>query len=123
MSLPAAPNEYLLLHNPKCSKSRATLALLEERGVSFETRRYLDAPLSEAELAEVATRLGKAPHGFVRTGQAEYAEAGLSPDSAGADVLRAMANAPILMERPILVAADRAAIGRPPESVLALLDS
>ena len=121
MTLPAAPNEFLLLHNPKCSKSRATLALLEERGVSFETRRYLEAPLSAAEHAEVAARLGRTPHDFVRTGQAEYAEAGLSADSEEAAVLSAMAAAPILMERPILVGADRAAVGRPSESVLALL--
>ena len=121
MALPEG-DEILLLHNPKCSKSRATLALLEERGVAFETRLYLEAPLDESELAELGRRLGRSPLEYTRTKQAEFAEAGLSSDSDDAAVLAAMARTPILMERPVVVRGERAAIGRPPEDVLALLD-
>ena len=122
MSLPKSENEILLLHNPKCSKSRATLALLEAREVAFETRHYLEAPLSSAELEDLAERLGRAPLDFTRTKQAEFAEAGLSSTSSDEAVLAAMAEAPILMERPVVIRGRRAAIGRPPEDVLTLLD-
>ncbi|HEB90367.1 MAG TPA: arsenate reductase (glutaredoxin) [Deltaproteobacteria bacterium] len=122
MALPTSKDDLLLLHNPKCSKSRATRDLLEERGVDFRIRLYLEDPLDRGELAELAARLGKPAIGFTRTGQAEFAEAGLDPSSPDDAVLAAMAGAPILMERPILVRGDRAAIGRPPENVLQLLD-
>ena len=122
MALPSSDDEILLLHNPKCSKSRATLALLEERGVDFETRLYLEAPLDEAELRALGERLGRAPIDFTRTKQAEFAEAGLSKDADDDAILAAMAKTPILMERPVVVRGSRAAIGRPPEDVLALLD-
>ena len=122
MALPSSDDEILLLHNPKCSKSRATLALLEERGVDFETRLYLEAPLDEAELRALGERLGRAPIDFTRTKQAEFAEAGRSKDADDDAILAAMAKTPILMERPVVVRGSRAAIGRPPEDVLALLD-
>ena len=122
LKLPASPDELLLLHNPKCSKSRATLALIEERGARFEIRLYLEDPLAQAELADLANRLGQSPIEFTRTGQSEFAEAGLDQSSSSDAVLAAMADSPILMERPILVRGDRAKVGRPPEDVLALLD-
>lgn len=122
MSLPESDDELLLLHNPRCSKSRATEALLTERGVPFETRLYLEAPLGVDELRELAARLGRRPIEFTRTKQAEFAAAGLSKDAGDDAILAAMAETPILMERPILVRGQRAAIGRPPEDVLALLD-
>ncbi len=122
MSLPRSEDEILLLHNPICSKSRATLALLEERGVDFETRLYLDSPLDAAELRDLGERLGRAPIEFTRTKQAEFAEAGLSKASEPDAILAAMAKAPILMERPVVIRGRRAAIGRPPEDVLPLLD-
>lgn len=121
MALPD-DDTILLLHNPRCSKSRATLALLEERGVPFETRRYLEAPLDEAELRDLGRRLGRAAIEFTRTKQAEFAEAGLETGSGESEILAAMARVPILMERPVVVRGDRAAIGRPPEDVLALID-
>lgn len=121
MALPT-DDTLLLLHNPRCSKSRATLALLEERGGAFETRRYLEDPLSEDELRELGKRLGRSALDFARTKQAEFADAGLTKDASEDEVFAAMAKAPILMERPILVRGGRAAIGRPPEDVLALLD-
>ena len=120
MALPS-DDSILLLHNPKCSKSRATLALLEESGAAFETRLYLQEPLDEAELRDLGTRLGKSVVDYTRTKQAEFAEAGLSKDSAEDAIFGAMAKTPILMERPVVIRGARAAIGRPPEDVLALL--
>ena len=121
MSLPTSDDQLLLLHNPRCSKSRATKALLEERGASFEERLYLEVPLDAAELGELAQRLGKPIAEFVRRGEGAFAEAGLSAASSEAELVAAVAAHPILMERPILVSSSRAMIGRPPESVLDLL--
>lgn len=123
MGLPGSADEILMLHNPKCSKSRATLALLEERGVDFVTRLYLEDPLDPDELRELGKRLGRSVIDFTRTGQAEFAEAGLSKDSDENELVVSMAGAPILMERPVVVRGNRAAIGRPIEEVVALLES
>ncbi len=120
MALPT-DDTIVLLHNPRCSKSRATRALLEEKGASFETRLYLEDPLTEDELRDLGKRLGRAAVDFTRTKQAEFAEAGLSKDSSDDEILAAMAKTPILMERPVVVRGARAAIGRPPEDVLPLL--
>lgn len=113
--------ELVLLHNPRCSKSRAAKALLEERGVAFRERRYLEDPLSRRELEDLARKLGRSPHEWVRRGEPEYREAGLSKDSSDEQVLDAMARHPILIERPILIAGERAVVGRPPERVLELV--
>lgn len=122
VGLPNKSDEILLLHNPKCSKSRQTRALLEERGLDFETRLYLEEPLSADELADLARRLGKRPIDFTRTGQAEFEAAGLHEGSSDGEILDAMVAAPILMERPVVIRGARAAIGRPPEAVRALFD-
>lgn len=122
MGLPSSEDEILLLHNPNCSKSRKTLALLEERGIDFATRLYLDDPLSMGELEDLASRLAKRPIDFTRTKQDEFAAAGVTMESNDARILGAMVAAPILMERPIVIRGARAAIGRPPEDVLALFD-
>ncbi len=114
------PDPLTLLHNPRCSKSRQAKALLEERGVAFRERRYLEEPLSPAELTELARRLGRPAAEWVRRGEAAYREAGLGPDASDGDVLAAMADHPILIERPILVGPERAVLGRPPEKVLEL---
>jgi arsenate reductase len=121
MSLPQSDDEILLLHNPRCSKSRATLALLEERGRSFSERRYLEEPLSQSELGDLRARLGRAPSEWVRAGEKAFGELGLSGDSSEDQLLAAMAQEPILMERPIVVRGQRAAVGRPPEAVLEIL--
>lgn len=113
--------EPTLLHNPRCSKSRATKALLEERGVTFHERLYLEEPLTVQELRDLRTRLDRAPLEWTRRGESAFADAGLSADSSDAEVLAAMTAHPILMERPILVVGDAARVGRPPEDVLALL--
>lgn len=120
MALPT-DDSILLLHNPKCSKSRATLALLEENGAHFATRLYLEEPLDEGELRDLGARLGRSAIDFTRTKQAEFADAGLSKESSDDEILAAMARTPILMERPVVIRGPRAAIGRPPEDVLALL--
>jgi arsenate reductase len=119
--LTADPDELVLLHNPRCSKSRAARALLEARGVAFRERRYLEDPLSEDELRDLAARLGAPPAQWLRRGEDAYAQAGLADGAPDAAILRAMAAHPILIERPIAVRGARAVVGRPPERVLALL--
>lgn len=112
----------LLLHNPRCSKSRAALALLEERGVACAVRAYLEEPLDVSELAALRRRLGRPAGQWLRRGEAAWREAGLGEDAPEEAVLAAMAEHPILIERPILVVGERAVVGRPPERVLELLD-
>lgn len=112
-----------LWHNPRCSKSRQALALLEERGVEPEVRRYLDEPPSAAELRTTLDALGKEPWEIARMGEARAKELGLRdlPHDREAWVEILAAN-PILIERPIAIAGDRARLGRPPEDVLDLVD-
>jgi len=110
----------VLLHNPRCSKSRAALLLLQERGVTVDVRRYLDEPLTRPELVELAQQLGRPVSEWVRRGEEEYRAAGLGPDSSEAELLAALAKHPILLERPIAVLGRRAVVGRPPGAVLEL---
>jgi arsenate reductase len=110
-----------LLHNPKCSKSRAAKALLDERGFAYRERRYLDEPLTIAELRELATRLNRPAREWVRSGEPAFREADLAADASEATILAAMVRFPILIERPILIVGDRAVVGRPPERVLDLV--
>ena len=121
MGLPSADDRPLLLHNPRCSKSRAARALLEERGVDFEERRYLEDPLSRSELEDLAQRLGRPPAEWSRSGEAAWSEAGLPADPDADALLAALAAHPVLLERPILIVGARAVVGRPPDRVLALL--
>ena len=118
--LPKAEEDVLLLHNPHCSKSRAVESILRERGIEFVERRYLEVPLSAAELAELRERLDRHPREWVRAGQKEYAATGLGAGADEATLLAAMAAHPILMERPIVVRGSRAMVGRPPHAVLEL---
>jgi arsenate reductase (glutaredoxin) len=110
-----------IYHNPRCSKSRATLALLQERGIAPNVIEYLQTPPSAAELRAIVRKLGIKPEALVRKGEevfkAKYAGKTLSD----AQWLEAMAENPILIERPIVVAGERAALGRPPENVLSIL--
>jgi arsenate reductase len=111
-----------ILHNPRCSKSRATLALLQEQGVEPEITLYLDNPPDASELKTVLTRLGLTAREFMRKGETEYRELGLADESLTEDqLIAAMAANPRLIERPVVLANGRAAIGRPPESVLSIL--
>jgi len=120
-TLPSSDDSILLIHNPRCSKSRATLALLEERGVEFDVRAYLDAPLTRDELAALRHRLGRPVAEWVRAGESCYGEAGLSVESSEDELLDALTSHPKLLQRPIVVRGDRAEIGRPPEQVLEIL--
>jgi arsenate reductase (glutaredoxin) len=108
-------------HNPRCSKSRQTLALIEAAGAEVAVRRYLDSPPTLAELEAAATALGLRPIEMMRKGEARFKELGLSKDSGNAVLLQAMADNPILIERPIVIKGAKAVIGRPPEAVNALL--
>ena len=111
----------VIWHNPRCSKSRATLKLLEEQGVAPEVRLYLEDAPSEAELREVLSLLEIGAGDLVRRGEAAFREEGLSKASSDADILAAMVRVPKLIERPIVFAHGKAAIGRPPEAVLEIL--
>ncbi len=108
-----------IYHNPRCSKSRQTLEILEEKGVSLNIVRYLDQPPSEEELRLVLSKLGIGPRDLMRTSEDIYSEKGLDDPSLSDDeLIAAMLENPILIERPIVVNGDKAAIGRPPSQVL-----
>ncbi len=111
----------ILWHNPRCSKSREALALLQEKGITPEVRRYLEDAPTYAELKAAQAALGVPVIEMVRTKEAEFKVAGLSKDSDDETLLRAMAETPKLIERPVAFAGARAVIGRPPERVLELL--
>ncbi len=115
--------ETRIYHNPRCSKSRETLALLEEKGVAPDVVRYLDEPPSLDELRAVVKMLGVAPLEIVRTAEARFKELGLSKtdDRSDDEWLQLIADNPVLLQRPIVVAGGKAAIGRPPEAVLDIL--
>ncbi|MHB1271299.1 MAG: arsenate reductase (glutaredoxin) [Rhodanobacter sp.] len=111
-----------IYHNQRCSKSRATLVLLEGRGEVIEVIDYLQTPPSTAELTGLLQQLGMPARGLLRTGEAEYRSLGLDdPALDDAALIAAMVAHPKLIERPIVVANGKAAIGRPPEAVLAIL--
>ena len=111
-----------IYHNPRCSKSRATLALLEERGLDPKIVEYLKKPPSAAELKAILKKLGLKPRDIVRSCEPRYAELGLKERDLDDHALIAlMAANPILIERPIVVSGGKAAIGRPPEKVLEIL--
>ena len=111
-----------LYHNPRCSKSRSALQLLEDRGLSPTIVRYLETPLSAAQLQALLDKLGIGPRQLLRTGEDEYKILRLSnPQLTDAQLIEAMVAQPKLIERPILVVGDKAIIGRPPEKVLEIL--
>jgi len=114
--------DLTLYHNPRCSKSRGALELLEARGLTPTIIRYLETPPDAAQLRDLLGKLGIGARELLRTGEEEYkalnlADTGLSD----AQLIAAMAAHPKLIERPILVVGDKAVIGRPPESVLEIL--
>lgn len=105
-------------HNPRCAKSRATLKLLEKSGHEIEVRRYLEDPPSAAEIDAACLALGFASYlDIARTKEKLFRELGLSQVSPEPKLLEALSTHPILIERPIVFAKNRAAIGRPPENV------
>ncbi len=115
-------SEFTLYHNPRCSKSRQTLALLQDNGVEPEIVLYLDTPPNESELKSLLKKLGLSARDLLRKGEAAYKENGLSDTTLSEQALiDAMLAHPKLIERPIVVHGSRAVLGRPPENALELI--
>ena len=111
-----------LWHNPHCSKSRQTLELLHKKGVTPVIREYLKQPPSKTEVEALIDMVGGEPAALIRDGEAEFkALKKKKSEMSKVDIARAIAAHPILLQRPIVVSARKAAIGRPPEAVLPLL--
>ncbi|MEH6577844.1 MAG: arsenate reductase (glutaredoxin) [Amphritea sp.] len=111
-----------IYHNPRCSKSRTTLALLEENGVTPDVRLYLETPPSADELKAVLAQLAIPARQLLRKGEAEYKENNLADESLSEEqIIALMVEFPRLIERPIVISNEQARIGRPPESVLEIL--
>ncbi|TLF53398.1 arsenate reductase family protein [Halomonas urmiana] len=110
-----------LLHNPRCSKSRQALALLEEAGTEVTVRRYLDEPLDADELEALIQRLEGEPSSLVRRNEPEWKARGADADDPR-QVVEALLAHPRILQRPIADDGRRAIIGRPPEAIRALLD-
>lgn len=111
-----------IYHNPRCSKSRQTLQLLQERGIEPDVVLYLDTPPDAKTLGAIIEKLGITPRQLLRKGEDEYKEANLADTSlSDQQLIDAMVAHPRLIERPIVLHGDKAALGRPPENVLAIL--
>ena len=111
-----------IYHNPRCSKSRQTLALLEQRNITPEIILYLETPLTSVQLQSLLGMLGIAARDLIRTSEVSYKEQNLADESlSDAALLQAMVTTPKLMQRPIVIAGGQARIGRPPEAVLEIV--
>lgn len=108
-------------HNPRCSKSRQTLALIEDQGIEPKVRLYLKDTPSKTELREIIDALGIPAFELIRHGEQTYREANLSKDDPDDKLIAAMVQFPILIERPVVRMGDKAVLGRPPENVLDIL--
>ena len=114
--------DLTLYHNPRCSKSRGALELLEARGLTPTVVRYLETPLSAAQLRDLLAKLNISARQLLRSGEDEYKALNLADSGlTDAQLIDAMAAHPKLIERPILIAGDKAVIGRPPEKALEIL--
>ncbi len=115
-------SNYTIYHNPRCSKSRQTLALLKEHNIAPEIVEYLQNPPDTQTLAQILNMLGLQPRELMRPKEAAYAENNLADETLSDDALiQAMIDHPILIERPIVISDGRAVLGRPPENVLELI--
>ena len=119
--MPTTSTTVTLYHNPRCSKSRSALAILEEKGVQPAIVEYLKTPPTREELRAVLRKLGMKPEQIVRKGEDVYKQKFAGKSLSDAQWLDALAQNPILIERPIVVKGDRAVLGRPPEKVLELI--
>ena len=114
--------DYVIYHNPRCSKSRQTLALLEEQGIEPTVRLYLNDVPSKEELLQVLQLLEMTPRDLLRKKENDFKELNLSnQDFSDDQILEAMISRPKLIERPVVVIGDHAVLGRPPENVLDLI--
>ncbi len=115
-------SDVTIYHNPRCSKSRQTLELLKEKGIEPEIVKYLETPPTADELRAILKKLGMKPRDLMRKREKEYKELGLGDESLSDDALiQAMVEHPRLIERPIVLHKNKAALGRPPEQVLDIL--
>jgi arsenate reductase len=114
-------SKLTILHNPRCSKSREALKILEENGINAEIVKYLDTPPSEEEIKTILKMLGISARELMRTKEALYKELNLKDVTDENALIKAMAENPRLIERPIVIKDGKAVIGRPPEKVLDLL--
>ncbi|UOA10384.1 arsenate reductase (glutaredoxin) [Methylobacter sp. S3L5C] len=111
-----------IYHNPRCGKSRQTLQLLQAQGVEAEVIEYLKTPPGAEELDDILQKLGMEPRDLMRKKEAVYKTSGLDDKALGRQALiNGMVNNPVLIERPIVIANGKAAIGRPPEAILTIL--
>lgn len=111
-----------IFHNPRCSKSRAAMDLLTDKGIEADVVKYLDTPLDRETIVSVLDLLGMEPRELMRKGEAEYADNNLSDDSLTRDqLIDAMVDYPKLLERPIVISNGKAAIGRPIENIIEIL--
>ena len=111
-----------IFHNPRCSKSRQTLALIEDQGIKPSIIEYLKTPITKDKLIEILSLLGLAPRDLMRKKEELYVEKDLNnPSLTDTDLIDIMVKNPILIERPIVLANGKAALGRPPEQVLNIL--
>ena len=118
-----ANQEITVYHNPRCSKSRNTLNLLQERGIKPLVVEYLKEPLNSDQISSLCVKLKMSPEQLLRKGEATYKEYYSGQNLDAQHAINAMVNHPILIERPIVVCGDQAIIGRPPEKVLNLLNA
>lgn len=110
-----------IYHNPRCSKSRQTLALIEESNQAFTIVEYLKTPLTKQTIEKLITLLGVSPRDIMRTGESEYREQHLA-NADDSTLISAMVTTPKLIERPIVTDGSNAILGRPPENVLSLIN-
>ncbi|MEM9659237.1 MAG: arsenate reductase (glutaredoxin) [Planctomycetota bacterium] len=113
--------QVMIWHNPRCSKSRATMALLREHGIEPEVVRYLEDTPSAKAIERVLETLGVPPRLLMRTKETKYRQMGLAEEQSDEALIAAMVANPVLIERPIVICGKRAAIGRPPENALKAL--
>ncbi len=114
-------SKYTLYHNPRCSKSREALQLLQSKGINADVVLYLENPPSVDELKKIIKKLGISAKDLLRTKETEYKDLELQHEEKEDVILNAMHKHPKLIERPILLANGKAAIGRPPENILSIL--
>lgn len=115
-------SDVVIYHNPRCSKSRQALGLIEEAGVTPSVVKYLDTPPTYEELDALLVKLGMEPQALMRTGEDRYKELGLASKTLSREeAIRVMVENPILIERPIVVKGDKAVVARPPERAQELL--
>ncbi len=115
-------SKTVIYHNPRCGKSRQTLALLQQHGIEPEVVRYLEEPLTADEIQKLLKKLGCAPIDLVRRKEKPFKDLGLDREASAQQVAEAIASHPVLMERPVVVRGRKAVIGRPPENIEQLLE-